>query len=149
MSIYSDRLKAELFKQFSHHLLAIISLVVAISALSYNTYRDDLSEVNRNIRHASFELLKELNHLQLLIDYAHYEKNDERGNSIKGWGHVMYIKDMSYLISKSVISGANHLSDTWAGEWSSLKDDLESNQRITVEIARLRKQVRIEVKTLK
>ena len=65
----------ELASHLRQHMLSIISLVVALNALSYNTYRNELTEVYRNIRYADFELLKELSQLQLLIDYAHYDKD--------------------------------------------------------------------------
>jgi len=46
----------QLLTQLRNNSLSIISLVIAISALSYNTYRNELTEVNRNIRSAGFEV---------------------------------------------------------------------------------------------
>lgn len=138
-----------LANQIRQNMLAIISLVVAISALSYNTYRNELTEVNRNKRHAGFELLKELNELQLLIDYAHYDKDSEQGNPITGWGHVMYVKDMSHLISASVVADADRLGVIWEKEWVSVYDNKESNQRITEGIDALRSRVRYVIRALK
>jgi len=138
-----------LVNQIRQNMLAIISLVVAISALSYNTYRNELTEVNRNKRHAGFELLKELNELQLLIDYAHYDKNSEQGNPITGWGHVMYVKDMSHFMSASVAADADRLGEIWGEEWVSVYDNKESNQRITEGIDALRSRVRYVIRTLK
>lgn len=139
----------KLSSQIRQHLLSIISLVVAISALSYNTYRNELTEVNRNKRHAGFELLKELNQLQLLIDYAHYDKDTEQGNPITGWGHLMYVKDMSHLISAKAVANANRLGETWATEWGSVYDNSASNQRITEGVNALRARVRYEIKALR
>ena len=65
----------QIFTQLRNNSISIISLIIAITALSYNTYRNELTEVNRNKRSAGFEVLKELNQLQLLIDYSHYDKN--------------------------------------------------------------------------
>lgn len=138
-----------LVNQVRQNMLAIISLVVAISALSYNTYRNELTEVNRNKRSAGFELLKELNELQLLIDYAHYDKDSEQGNPITGWGHVMYVKDMSHLISASVVAEADRLGKIWEAEWASVYDSKASNQRITEGVNALRSRVRFEIKALK
>jgi len=131
------------------HSLSIISLVVAISALSYNTYRNELTEFNRNKRHAGFELLKELNHLQLLIDYAHYDKDSDQGNPITGWGHLMYVKDMSHLISDKVVTDANQLGEIWAEEWETIYDDSSSNHRITEGVGVLRSRVRTEINALR
>ena len=44
-------------KQLQHHLVALISLFIAVSSLSYNTWRNEKSEYNRNQRWASFEVL--------------------------------------------------------------------------------------------
>jgi len=41
----------------SQNLLAMISLFVALSALGYNTWRNELTEQNRNVRQAGFEML--------------------------------------------------------------------------------------------
>ncbi len=138
-----------LLNQVRNHLLAIISLVVAISALSYNTYRNELTELNRNKRHAGFELLKELNELQLLVDYAHYDKDSEQGNPITGWGHVMYVKDMSHLVSASVVEDADKLGEIWAEEWESVHESKASNQHITAGVDALRSSVRYEINALK
>jgi len=134
--------------QVRQNMLAIISLVVATSALSYTTYRNELTEQNRNIRHAGFELLKELNQLQLLIDYAHYDKDAEHGNPITGWAHVLYIKDMSHLISNEMVSSAKKLNEIWSAEWSTVNNSRASNQRITQGLEVLRARVRYEIKVL-
>ena len=48
------------------NLLAIISVLIAVASLSYNTWRNDVSELNRNQRAAGFAVLQELATLQLL-----------------------------------------------------------------------------------
>lgn len=59
-------------KQLHANAVAIISLVIAISSLGYNTYRNEMSEENRNIRFAAFTILRELGELQVLVDRSHY-----------------------------------------------------------------------------
>ncbi|MBF8293263.1 MAG: hypothetical protein HW392_2090 [Steroidobacteraceae bacterium] len=39
-------------EQLRNNLVALISLVIALSALGYNTWRNELTERNRNIRAA-------------------------------------------------------------------------------------------------
>ncbi len=131
------------------NIISIISLVIAISALSYNTYRNELTEINRNTRNASFEVLKELNQLQLLIDYSYYDKNAEQGNPIEGWAHVNYIDDMSQLISKTVIAEAKNLSDVWKDNWKSVNEQENSNKKITAGINKLRLSIREAIKALR
>jgi hypothetical protein len=131
-----------LLQQIHRNLLAIISLVVAMTALGYNTYRNELTEENRNIRFAGFSILQELSELQLLIDYAHYDKDTVKGNPITGWGHLLYVKDMSYLVSGEVVSETEALIKVWGHEWQTVHDDEESNQRVTAGINGLRELIR-------
>jgi len=131
-----------LLQQIHKNLLAIISLVVALSALGYNTYRNELTEENRNIRFAGFSMLQELSELQLLIDYAHYDKDTVKGNPISGWGHLLYLKDMSYLVSDEVVVETEALKRVWGHEWQTVRDDEASNRRVTTAISALRDQVR-------
>jgi len=131
-----------LLQQIHRNLLAIISLVVAITALGYNTYRNELTEENRNIRFAGFSILQELSELQLLIDYAHYDKDTVKGNPITGWGHLLYVKDMSYLVSGEVVDETEALIKVWDNKWQTVRDDEESNQRVTAGINGLRELIR-------
>lgn len=137
-----------LLQQIHRNLLAIISLVVAMTALGYNTYRNELTEENRNIRFAGFSILHELSELQLLIDYAHYDKDATRGNPISGWGHLLYVKDMSYLVSDEVVTGTEALITLWGREWHTVRDDETSNQRVTAGINALRNLVRHTMESL-
>lgn len=45
------------FKATNSTLISVISLIIAISALGYNTWRNELTEHNRNIRASGFEAL--------------------------------------------------------------------------------------------
>jgi hypothetical protein len=46
-----------MLEQILGNALAVISLCVALSALGYNTWRNELTEHKRNIRQAGFEML--------------------------------------------------------------------------------------------
>jgi hypothetical protein len=137
-----------LLQQIHRNLLAIISLVVAMSALGYNTYRNELTEENRNIRSAGFSMLQHLSELQLLIDYAHYDKDTVKGNPISGWGHLLYLKDMSYLVSGEVVIETKALIRIWDQEWETVREEGASNQRVTAAINTLRDQVRHTIASL-
>jgi hypothetical protein len=50
-------------EQLRRHSVALISLVVAVSSLAYNTWRNERTEANRKIRVAGLELLLQLGHL--------------------------------------------------------------------------------------
>ena len=66
-------------RQLRDNLVAITSLAVALSALGYNTWRNERTERNRNVRVAGIELLGEIGSLQQIIFYAHYAEGDARG----------------------------------------------------------------------
>ena len=139
----------QIFTQLRNNSIAIISLIIAITALSYNTYRNELTEVNRNKRSAGFEVLKELNQLQLLIDYSHYDKNTEQGNPIEGWAHVTYIQDMSQLISSKVSTNADNLMSIWNDNWQLVKEQESSNKKVTSVINQLRLSILNAIKSLR
>ncbi len=139
----------QFLNQVRKNSLSIISLVIALSALSYNTYRNELTEMNRNIRSAGFEVLKELNQLQLLIDYSHYDKNVAYGNPIHGWAYVSYIQDMSQLVSENALIDANALRLTWKNNWMLLKEQKSSNNKITHKIDKLRVTIKDEMISLR
>jgi len=137
-----------ILNQIRVNMLSIISLIVALSALSYNTYRNELTEENRNIRNAGFELLMELNKLQLLVDYAHYANDNKTGSPIKGWSHVLYIDDMSHLISGDILAKSALLRKTWQNEWETIHSEENSNKKITKSIKMLRSAVLKEIERL-
>ena len=57
-------------EQIRRNAVALISLVVAVTSLGYNTWRNEASEGNRNQRWASFEVLLELGELRQLMERA-------------------------------------------------------------------------------
>jgi hypothetical protein len=74
----------QLVTQIKRNQLAIISLVVALMALSYNTWRNELTEENRTIRKAGFEMLVHIGELQRITYLAHYDQDKVGGNPRKG-----------------------------------------------------------------
>ena len=101
-----------MLKQLKNNSLAIISLVVALSALSYNTWRNEQSEFNRNIRYAGFEVLLHIGEIQRIVYLAHYDKDTYRGNPRSGWVEILIIRDLSHLMPATVIKAADELFDS-------------------------------------
>ena len=58
--------------QLKRNTVALVSIIIAVSSLSYNTWRNEKTEENRNQRFASFEVLLKLNELQQVIFHSHY-----------------------------------------------------------------------------
>ena len=56
---------------------AVISLVIAVSSLRYNTWRTEKTEDNRNQRFAAFEILLKLGELQQVVFHHHYDKTSQ------------------------------------------------------------------------
>jgi len=135
-------------QQIQRNLLAIISLAIAITALSYNTWRNETTEENRNIRVASFEILIQLGKLQLVTDYAHYDNNSEQGNPITGWGHVAIIEDLSFLMPAPFSKMASELKQVWSDNWQNLGKNKNSVKHITNAINAMRKTVKSQLKTI-
>ena len=127
-----------MLKSIKQNAVALISLVVAVTALGSSHWRDEVTDQNRNIRQASFEILKELSSLQLIIDYAHYDKDEQKGNPITGWGHIGLINDLSTIIPEPTPSRVAKLNEVWQNEWQKVRDDVESNQKISEEIKKTR-----------
>lgn len=127
--------------QLKAHSVALISLIVALGGVAYNSWRDAVVEENRNVRIAGFEVLKNLGELQMVTDYAHYQKDRSLGNPITGWGRVLLIRDLSRVIPGPARVSAEKLSETWQENWEQLEDDETSVQRISEDIAVTRKAV--------
>lgn len=125
-------------QQIEKNILAVISLVVAFSALGYNTWRNELTEQNRNIRTAGFELLVHLGQLQQITYLAHYDQNKQEGNPRKGWSEVLVIQDLGQLIASGPPLPTEMLTTTWADHWEGLGQNPESVAAIDEAIDRLR-----------
>ena len=114
----------KIFEQLRNNAVAIISLIVALSGLGYNTWRNESTEANKNIRDAGLFMMKELTELQEVVLYARYDQRDERGDIKTGWAHVLAVKDLSYAMPPPVQNSASSLSEVW----SSHSNGLTSNE---------------------
>ena len=137
-----------MLKRIRENLIALISVLIAVSALFYSTWRLEVTERNRNVRVASFETLRTLTDLQLLIDYAYYDKDAERGNPIKGWSYVIYVNDLSETISPDVKIKSDMLYKSWQEHWENISKQTEAQEAITSKIARTRESILAVMKSL-
>ena len=127
-----------MLKKIRENLIALISVLIAVSALLYSTWRLEVTENNRNVRIATFEALKSLTDLQLLIDYAYYDNDLEKGNPITGWSHVIYIKDLSGAISPEMEIESDKLFQSWQNNWDKLVTDKKAVEKINKPIIQSR-----------
>jgi hypothetical protein len=139
----------KLMAQVHRNLVAIISLVIAISSFGYNSWRNEQTEANRNIRDGGFYLLTELGALQLVVDRGHYRGDELAGDPIIGWNHVILIQDMAMLLPQSVQQQAAELSVVWGADWEAIGADAHGVRRITAQVDATREAVRHELAALR
>ena len=125
-------------EQLRNNMVAIISLAIALSALGYNTWRNERTEHNRNIRLAGFELLTEIGSLQQIIFYAHFAEGDQRGDPRMGWADMLTINDLAQLMPAEVIKDADQLKTVWQADSAGLAEHDAAFQRIDGAIDALR-----------
>ena len=126
-------------EQVRRNSVALISLFVAVSGLSYNTWRNERSEYNRTQRVSSFEVLLKLGELQQLVFHNHYDRDsDDKGNPRTGWALVLTIQDLSTVLESPVPDSSRELVAVWGDHWSQLGDSQDSADAIlsAIEIAR-------------
>ena len=125
-------------QQLRDNLVALTSLAIALTALAYNTWRNERTERNRNIRVAGIELLQEIGSLQQIIFYAHYAEGDQRGDPRMGWADVLTINDLATLMPADVLRESVELKATWEENAEGLVEDEAAFQRIDAAIEELR-----------
>ena len=96
--------------QISRHSVALISLIIALSSLAYNTWRNEQTEANRNVRTAGIELLLKLGELERVVFYSHYDRDRERGNPRSGWAYALTIRDLASLMHEPAIGSSTRLA---------------------------------------
>ena len=118
---------------------ALISLAVAISSLAYNTWRNERTEHNRNVRTAAFEVLMRAADLERITFLAQYDRDRSAGSPRTGWTDVLAIRELSALVPGPVAVRAAELQQVWGENWEGLgKQDETAVNRIDDAIGKLR-----------
>lgn len=107
-------------EQLRRHSVALISLIVALTSLAYNTWRNERTEANRNVRTAGIEFLLKLGELDRVVFFSQYEMDSERGNPNEGWAYVLTARDLADLTSEPAIGSAHELFETWDNRFDEL-----------------------------
>ncbi len=112
---------------------------MALSSLGYNTWRNERTEHNRNIRTAAFEILTKLAEFERVVFLAQYDRDPSGGNPRTGWTYVIVISDLSQVVPGTVPTRAAALQSVWRDNWEGLgKDDEAAVGRIDEAITKLR-----------
>lgn len=107
--------------QVQRNLVALISLFIAVTSLSYNTWRNEKSEFNRNQREASFYVLLHIGEFRELLYHLRYDPEtvgDELARS--GWVEVLAIRDLSLLLEPPIPDAAEALLSAWEDNWETI-----------------------------
>ena len=134
--------------QLKQNQLAIISLLVALSALGYNTWRNEVSEQNRNYRAAGFEMLMHVSELQKITFLAHYDGDIVNGNPRKGWTEILILDDLAKLMPPDSPIHNAELHDTWQKNWPKLGKEKGGADAIDQSIDVLRDDILAALQTL-
>ena len=137
-------------QQLRNNAVALISLTVALGSLSYNTWRNERTEYNRNIRTATFELLVKLSELERVVYLAQYDRDTLGGNPRTGWTYVLVIRDLSSVVPPPVPARAAQLQQIWGENWEGLgRDDEAGVTRIDDAIGALREAALTTLRSLR
>jgi len=89
--------------------------------VSYNTWRNEKTEDNRNQRVAAFEVLLKLSELQQVVFHSHYDKDKtDKGNPRTGWAYVLNVRDLSRVMQPPLPEAADKLLAIWSENWEGL-----------------------------
>ena len=126
-------------EQLQRNTVALISVFIAVSSLSYNTWRNEKSEYNRNLRMASFELLLKLGELRELVYHLHYDQDAVGEDAARtGWAMVFTIWDLAKVLEEPLPTASTELHGTWDEHWDGLGSDVASKDAIEAEIDSMR-----------
>jgi hypothetical protein len=127
--------------QIRRNAVALISLGVALSGLAYNTWRNEQTEYNRNIRVAGIELLLKLGEMEKVVFFAHYDKDAQEGNPRSGWAYALTVRDLGSLTPEPARSASVNLVKNWQKNWSGLGVSDDAAAAISSSIDRTREDV--------
>jgi hypothetical protein len=128
-----------IINQLKRNSVAFISVIIAVSSLSYNTWRNEKTEDNRYQRFAAFEVLLKLGELQQVVFHSHYDGDDDGNwNPRTGWTYVLTIRDLSRVSGEVMSAEANKLYSVWQDNWQYLGKEQQHVDTITAGIDQMR-----------
>lgn len=105
--------------------LAVVGLVVALIALGYNTWRNELTEQNQTVRYAGFEMLLKVGELQSILYTASGQNNMRAETATRGEIVVLSLRDLSMFMTENVRTRSKSLVLEWRRNNLSLDDKNE------------------------
>lgn len=115
--------------QLRRHSVALISLTVAVLALGYNTWRNETTEEQRNLRHAAFRVIEALGELQRVVDTRFYFQEAYARSDLAlaeshlaGYGSAAMVRDLMMLMPEPAPSSGERLHRNWLRHFGKLDD---------------------------
>ena len=130
--------RALILSQIRANIVAIFSIIVALTGMAYNTWRNEKTEINHSVRIAAFETLKNLGEAQIVVEYLHFQKNRQLGDPVQGWGRMIYIRDLAQVLPAPGPAEAERLWAAWRDNVEGLGANDEAMVKITDEMQLLR-----------
>ena len=141
--------KRSIWGQVRRNAVALISLVIALSTLSYSTWRNEKSEDNRNHRQAAFEILLKLNQLQQVVFHRRYDMDEtDKGNPRLGWTIVLTIDDLAQLVAAPLPEKSLQLRQVWGDNWEQLGDSQPSVDAVLAMVDVMRDETLLQLHAL-
>ena len=125
-------------RELRRHALALISLGVALTSVSYNTWRNERTEYTCNVRAACFQLLRKLADFERAVFLAQYDRDTQQGSPRIGWSDVIVIHDLTSVAPAPLELKVAALRTVWRENWEHLGDADESSVDIEAAIEDLR-----------
>ncbi len=128
-------------RDWNGRILALISLLVALSSLAYNTWRNETTEAHRNIRQAAFAMLEQSGQLQQIVDNRFYAGDRSEMTRIAAWGKVALLRDLGSLMPPQTERDAQHLFELWSKRSADIDHgDAQAEAEISKALKELRRQ---------
>jgi hypothetical protein len=136
-------------RDWSGRVMAIISLVVALTSLGYNTWRNESTESHRNIRQACFIILEESAALQQIVEVRFYGGDRSKSTWIAAWGKASLIRDLGMLAPPRTGQEAQNVFHVWSKRSHGIdaRDPLAEDE-MSDAIERLRRQTLDDLREL-
>lgn len=130
--------------------LALVSLVVALFGLGYNTWRNETTEHHRNVRQSAFIALDALGETQQLADTRFFGADHSEANRIAIWGRITLIRDVATLVSDDTGTRATDLFAVWSARAPAFDEgDPAAEKAVSNAIGATRAQVLSDLRRLK
>ncbi len=139
-------------EQIQRNAVALISLTIALISLGYNSWRNEQSEANRNLRFAAFEMLQHLGELQSVTDQISYGDGAGQDLQIMGWGLASVLRDLGSLMPEPANERSQALFEAWEDHVNYLAEQdpqRAHNQQMAEAINALREQAKSQLSMLR